>query len=75
MLSVATSLDALGVGFSLGVATTNLFSAAVWIGITAGAMTLLAMKLGHKLSEIYAHRMEIIGGLVLIAIAFKLLFI
>jgi putative Mn2+ efflux pump MntP len=75
MLSVATSMDALGVGFSLGVATTNLFSAAVWIGITAGAMTLLAMKLGHKLSEIYAHRMEIIGGLVLIAIAFKLLLI
>jgi putative Mn2+ efflux pump MntP len=74
MLSVATSIDALGVGFSLGVLNQNLFVVAVWIGIAAAAMTWLAMKIGNRLSKRFAKRMEMIGGLILVAIAFKLLF-
>jgi len=74
MLSVATSIDALGVGFSLGVLNQNLFMVAVLIGITAAAMTWLAMKIGNRLSQRFAKRMETIGGLILVAIAFKLLF-
>jgi len=73
MLSVATSIDALGVGFSLGVLNQNLFMVAVWIGIVAAAMTWLAMKIGNRLSQRFAKRMEIVGGLILVAIAFKLL--
>ena len=73
MLSVATSIDALGVGFSLGVLNQNLFMVAVWIGITAAAMTWLAMKIGNRLSQRFAKRMEVTGGLILAAIAFKLL--
>ncbi len=73
MLSVVTSIDALGVGFSLGVLDQNLFVVAVWIGITAASMTWLAMKIGNRLSQRFAKRMEIIGGLILVAIAFKLL--
>ena len=73
MLSVATSIDALGVGFSLGVLNQNLFMMAVWIGITAAAMTWLAMKIGNRLSQRFAKRMEIVGGLILIAIAVKML--
>lgn len=75
MLSLATSIDALGVGFSLGMLGQNLFLAAVWIGITAGAMTWLAMKIGNRMSTRFAQRMEIAGGVILIAIAFKLLFL
>jgi putative Mn2+ efflux pump MntP len=73
MLSVATSIDALGVGLGLGVMDHGLFWVAVWIGIAAGVMTWLAMKLGNKLSDRFARRMEVFGGLILIAIAFKLL--
>lgn len=75
MLSSATSIDALGVGFSLGILGQNLFFAAVCIGITAGAMTWIAMKVGNSLSGRFARQMEIVGGLILIAIAFKLLFL
>ena len=75
MLSLATSIDALGVGFSLGVIKQNLFFVAVWIGITAGAMTWSAMKIGNRLSQRFAQRMEVIGGLILIIIALKLMFI
>ena len=75
MLSVATSIDALGVGFSLGVLNQNLFMVAVWIGIVAAAMTWLAMKIGNRLSHRFANRIEILGGLVLIIMALKLLII
>jgi manganese efflux pump family protein len=73
-LSVATSLDALGVGFSIGILGHSLLISAVWIGITACAMTWTAMKLGNRLSEKFGKRMEIIGGVILIAIALKFLF-
>lgn len=75
VLSIATSLDALGVGFSLGIIGHNLFFAAICIGFTAGAMTWLSMKIGNSLSERFAQRMEILGGTILLVIAFKLLYL
>jgi manganese efflux pump family protein len=72
VLSVATSLDALGVGFSLGILGTGLLFPAIWIGITAGAMTWAAMKLGNRLSERFGIWMELAGGIILMAIAVKL---
>ena len=73
MLSLATSIDAMGVGLSLGVLGQGLLFAAICIGITAGGMTWVAMKLGNKLSSRFTHGMEILGGGILIVIAFKLL--
>jgi putative Mn2+ efflux pump MntP len=73
MLSLATSIDALGVGFSLGMLGQGLLFSAVCIGVTAGGMTWMAMKLGNRLSERFARRMEVFGGGILVAIAFKLL--
>ncbi len=72
VLSVATSIDALGVGFGLGVLGAGLLFPAVWIGITAGAMTWAAMKLGNRLSERFGVWMELAGGIILMAIAVKL---
>jgi putative Mn2+ efflux pump MntP len=46
---------------------------AILIGITAAGMTWAAMKLGGNLSERFGRRMELVGGVILIAIAFKLL--
>jgi len=73
VLSLATSMDALGVGFSIGVLGQSLLLAAVCIGITACFMTWAAMKLGNRLSRKFGQRMEIIGGIILMAIAVKLL--
>ncbi len=74
VLSLATSIDALGVGFSMGILGSGLIFPAIWIGITAGAMTWAAMKLGNRLSEKFGRRMEIAGGFILMMIAVKLLF-
>lgn len=71
-LSLATSMDALGVGFSLGILEQGLFATALIIGIVACAMTWTSMKLGNRLSERFGRRMEVAGGLILLAIAIKL---
>lgn len=72
-LSVATSIDALGVGFSLGIMNGRILWAAIVIGLVAGIMTLCAMKLGRRLSARFGTRMGLLGGVILIIIAFKLL--
>jgi manganese efflux pump family protein len=72
LLSVATSLDALGVGFSIGIIGFGLLFPAIWIGITAGSMTWVAMKLGSRLSDRFGRWMEIAGGFILMAMAIKL---
>jgi putative Mn2+ efflux pump MntP len=71
-LSVATSIDALGVGFSLGVMEARVLWPAAVIGVAAAAMTLGAMRLGRVLSRRFGRRMGVAGGVILVAIAAKL---
>jgi len=71
-LSLATSIDALGVGLSLGMVGRDVFGAAVVIGIVAAVMTLGAMKLAGLMSARLGQRMGLVGGVILIAIAVKL---
>ncbi len=71
ILSVAASLDALGVGFSFGILGSAMITPAVWFGVTAGAMTWVAMKLGNRLSIKFGRWVEAAGGLILIALALE----
>ncbi len=73
VLSVATSMDALGVGLGIGVLGRPLFVPALIIGAVAAAMTLLGAEIGNRLSVKFGQRMETLGGLILLAIAFRLL--
>jgi putative Mn2+ efflux pump MntP len=69
ILSVASSLDAFGVGFGWGILGAGLITPAIWFGVTAGAMTWVAMKLGNRLSVKFGRWVEAAGGLILIALA------
>lgn len=72
-LSVATSMDALGVGFGMGLSRMELFKPALIIGIVASIMTYAGISLGKHLSDRFGKRIETFGALILYAIAFKLL--
>lgn len=72
-LSVATSLDALAVGVSLGLLRVDIWYPSVVIGVVAAAWTCLGMRIGHRLGERFGQRIEIVGGLILIAIGAKIL--
>lgn len=71
-LSVATSIDALAVGFSMAFLGVAVWTPSILIGIVAAAMTALGMVLGCKLGPRLGKHTELVGGLILIAIGIKI---
>lgn len=73
-ISVATSIDALVVGVTFAFFNFNIFQAALIIGIITFFMSVLGVSLGSVLGIKYKQRAEIVGGIILIAMGFKILF-
>jgi putative Mn2+ efflux pump MntP len=72
-LSVATSLDAFGVGLGWGMVEGNLWLGTVVIGLVAGLMTTLGLRSAGSLGARWGHRAETAGGMLLILIGVKIL--
>lgn len=72
VLSVATSIDALAVGFSFAMLNIMILYPSIVIGMVAAAFTLAGMLMGSRLGARFGQRMEILGGLVLIAIGLRI---
>ena len=75
MLSVATSIDALAVGFSISLLNVSIWTPALIIGVVAGLFSIGGLLMGERIGSagrlsLYA---EIIGGVVLIAIGLNIL--
>lgn len=73
MLSFATSIDALAVGFSLAMISTLVIATALAVGLTTAAFTLTGMLLGHRIGRLWGRRVEVLGGAILIIIGSKIL--
>lgn len=73
LLSIATSIDALAVGFSFSILKMPILLPSVIIGIVCFLMTAVGMFFGKALARIFGKKVEILGGLVLIAIGVKIL--
>jgi putative Mn2+ efflux pump MntP len=73
VLALATSIDALAVGLSLGVVRAGILYPAAVIGATSFAMTLVGAKLGPVAGRVVGRRAELLGGLILIGIGLKIL--
>ena len=73
LLSIATSIDALAVGFSFSILKTPILFPAAVIGLVCFGMTAVGMFFGKVLARIFGRKVEIAGGLVLIAIGVKIL--
>lgn len=70
VLSLATSIDALVVGFSLGLKAVE----AIWwtsavIGVVAGLMALTGVMVGQRAGKAIGKRAEIVGAVVLMVLA------
>ncbi len=72
-LSIATSIDALAVGVSIGCLEQEIFEPAVIIGLITFAISLIGAKLGSKIGGWAEGKIEIAGGLILIGIGLKIL--
>lgn len=73
LLSIATSVDALAVGFSFSVLKVPILFPATIIGIVCFLVTTVGMIFGKALAKIFGKKVEIFGGIVLIAIGVKIL--
>jgi putative Mn2+ efflux pump MntP len=71
-LAVATSLDALAVGISLAFLKANVFGAAGFIGVTTFILSAAGVFAGAKVGAKLGSKAEILGGIVLIALAVKI---
>ncbi|MCR1951662.1 MULTISPECIES: manganese efflux pump MntP family protein [unclassified Clostridium] len=74
ILAIATSIDALAVGVSFAFLSVSIIPSITIIGITTFVLSFLAVFLGKKLGEHVQNYAEIIGGIILIGIGFKILF-
>lgn len=73
MLSVATSVDAFAVGFSLAMLRVSIWYPAVVIGLVTGTLSLFGVYVGARLGRSIGRPMEIIGGLLLVGIGLRIL--
>ncbi|OCQ52829.1 putative manganese efflux pump MntP [Photorhabdus australis subsp. thailandensis] len=72
--AIATSLDAMAIGFGLAFLQVNIVHTAMAIGMMTMIMATLGMLIGRYIGPLLGKRAELIGGLTLIAIGFNILF-
>lgn len=72
-LALATSIDAFAVGITLGIEEVNIWITCAVIGFITGLTAMIGMLIGKKLSGIFGSKIEILGGLILIALGIKIL--
>ena len=73
LLAVATSIDAFAIGLSLAMLNVQIAYPAVVIGVVTGGLSLFGLRAGNRLGKRFGKRMEIVGGLILIAIGLRVL--
>ena len=72
-LSVATSIDALAVGITLSLIATSIIEAVIVIGAVTFMLSYLGVAIGKRFGHFFESKIEILGGIILIAIGVKIL--
>ncbi|MDD2585148.1 MAG: manganese efflux pump [Syntrophomonadaceae bacterium] len=72
ILAVSVSMDALTVGFSLGTFKMPVIITSVIIGLIAGSMTILGFIGGRLFNRLIGSYAQMAGGIILLALAIKL---
>jgi manganese efflux pump family protein len=72
LLAVATSIDALAVGFTLPMLGAPLVLSIVTIGVTTAVLSVAGLYAGRRFGALLGKRLDAFGGLVLIALGLKI---
>jgi len=73
VLSIATSIDALAVGLSFAFLNISIVVPAIIIGVITFFMSYFGVLIGSRFGHVFEKKIEIVGGLILIGIGFKIL--
>ena len=72
-LAIATSIDALAVGITFAFLSVPVVWPVAIIGLVTFVTSFLGVYLGDRFGHIFESKIELIGGLILIAIGLKIL--
>ncbi len=72
-LAIATSIDALAAGFTLPLLGAPLLVSLATIGVTTAALSVAGLVAGRRFGDAFGSRLDVAGGLVLIALGTKTL--
>jgi putative Mn2+ efflux pump MntP len=75
LLSIATSIDALVVGFSLAILMISVWYPAFVIGIITALLSITGIYLGKVIGSKIGKKMEVVGGLIIIGIGIKIIIV
>lgn len=73
VLAIVTSIDALSAGYSLSLLNVDPFVAMFLIGLTTFCFSFVGVFIGERTGTRLESKIELVGGLVLIAIGIKIL--
>ena len=73
LLALATSIDALAVGFSLALVGVGILIPCIVIGLVTTGLSIVGIRLGHVVSDRFGPREEILGGVILLGIGMRIL--
>ena len=73
LLAIATSIDAFAVGITYAVLKTDIIIPVIVIGVVAFIFTIFGIYLGKKIGNYFGDKFEILGGVILILLGFKIL--
>lgn len=72
-LAIATSLDALAVGVSFSILDITITEPVLVIGAVTFILSFIGVYLGDRFGILFGNKIEILGGVILIFIGFKIL--
>ena len=73
ILAVATSIDALAVGFGLGLTEVSIWKTALGVAIITFLLSAFGVWAGRKFRDHLASKAELLGGVILILLGVKIL--
>lgn len=73
ILSVATSIDAFAVGVTFAILNTPIITPILVIGLVTFILSFIGVYIGKNIGHLFENKIEILGGLILILIGFKIL--
>lgn len=73
VLAIAASIDAMAAGYAITLLEVDIAVACLIIGVTTFAFSQIGVNIGERSGVWLESKAELFGGLVLIAIAFKIL--
>jgi manganese efflux pump family protein len=71
-IALGTSIDAFAVGISFAILAVQIWKAGILIGIVTFFASMTAIRIGKSAGERLGNKVEIVGGLILIAIGIKI---